>query len=148
MRIKLSGNPDSAENLAALLRENGITVSSESGLYEVVFSTTDEKFIILDSIDCRLDAKVREVVAKIIDQPIILDRPGPTRSERKIVISIPSHFTDPQREKVEIGVLSALLQLRDEVLPTPTRPDPPVQPAHNLPPVQDQPRITPWYKFW
>jgi hypothetical protein len=139
MRISLLGNQDSTEQLSFYLRENGITLSHEAPYYTVEFRDTENQYVTLDSVDCKLDSKVREQIAKQLDAPVLLDRPGPNKSDRAVVIYLPLAFTDSQREKVEIAVLNSLLQLRDFPVENATE-------KESAAPTPD--KAKPFWKFW
>jgi hypothetical protein len=118
MRIKVTGECESARALRGLLRKAGFVVSDalpEVGPvagYTITIEESDQSgWIHVDSVDGELEAAVLRQITKLSTHPVSLDRPGgQVHSERELRVVVPAGDA-AQQHAVEFGVLRGLLEV-------------------------------------
>lgn len=110
MRIQVLGSCNSAVSIANYLRAAGVLISNEAYNFTVEAYDAETIYPIVDGVDCRLEALIVSRISDLAETRVILDRGGPNRSDMKIVIGIPSLFSDSQKSQVERGIMQAVVQ--------------------------------------
>lgn len=111
MRIRITGTNDSAKALRGLLIDGGHLIDDEVYNYTINVIDTAESFPEIDGIHCRLESAILDGIALVAATPVLVDRPGPNRSDTFITIGIPLSFSTERKAKVEYGIRGGLENL-------------------------------------
>lgn len=104
MRIRVLGDCDSAKAVRGYLIDGGLLVDDTVYGYTVEIEETDSTIPVIDAIDSKLESAIVNAVAMLAGTQILLDRPGPNRSDTHIRISVPRSFSIVQKDAVERGI--------------------------------------------
>jgi hypothetical protein len=145
-----------------------VLVSYEGYSFTVELYEASTIYPMVDGVDCRLEALIVSRISDLAETRIILDRAGPNRDDRKIVIGVPSSFGDGQKANLERGIMQAIVQLLAGQQDAPQAPNKETQSidalgkridgialelAASATRCQYQPHtpptvVSPWWKFW
>ena len=133
MRIRITASGPQAKAIAdgisgALINDGRFTLVDMLPTYTVIIDSTEENYVLVDSVDSLLEELILQYVGELANAPILLDRrtgPDFNNSPDSIKISVPPEFDGTP---VIIGVVRALLhQLQNQAPVEPVAAKPPAQ---------------------
>jgi hypothetical protein len=117
MRIRVTGDSESARAVAAGLMDGGFVVDDQAFDYTVDIGDTEGSQIVVDGIDCPLELHLFNAISLLSGMGVFMDRPGPNRNDAAITIWIPIDLPKDKRVAVERGVRGGFENmLRDKPL--------------------------------
>lgn len=119
MRIRITGDAELVKATSLYLIDGGFLIGDEAASYSIEFKKTSASIPSLDGVDCKLEGHLLNSIAMVANTAVLVDRPGPNRSDSHIVIGIPESFDVRQLDAIARGVKSGFENMFRSAEPEP-----------------------------